>query len=524
MTPPTLDLQQLALDRTSPSSAARPHRRPWISRYVFPGLILAGFVVMLSLAAGRQLLPATRVTVAPVVVKQTQIQAAGTVLFQAAGWIEPRPSSVRVSALTSGVLDKLLVVEGQDVREGDPVATLISTDARLLLEQAQATLALRKAELQRAIADQSAAQARLENPLHLKAELSDARNALAQTTTELQKLPFLIRSAEAHADYASRNLKDKQSASDSIPALVLNQATRDQLAALAELEELKAREPNLRKEVETLGDRVAALQQQLELLVEERRRCAETSALVESAQAQLSDAQVRLRLAELALERTEIRSPMNGRVLRIVAAPGTRVMGLDELAGQHSATVVELYDPTRLQIRADVRLEDVARVTPGAPVEIETPAVREVLRGRVLLPTSTASVQKNTLEVKVELIEPPDSISPEMLVKASFLASDLQPSDAESPDTPASSTEELILVPQSLITTSEDQSWLWIVDADDRAQQVSVETGGSTPEGLIVIVKGLQITDKLITSDTRVLSDGERVIIEKEDQTLGIAR
>ncbi len=145
MTSPTLDLQQLALDRPTPSTAARHHRRPWISRYVFPGLILVGFVVMLSLAAGRQLLPATRVTVAPVVVKQTQIQAAGTVLFQAAGWIEPRPSSVRVPALTSGVLDKLLVVEGQDVRQGDPVATLISTDARLLLEQAQATLALRKA-------------------------------------------------------------------------------------------------------------------------------------------------------------------------------------------------------------------------------------------------------------------------------------------------------------------------------------------------------------------------------------------
>ncbi len=276
--------------------------------------------------------------------------------------------------------------------------------------------------------------------------------------------------------------------------------------------------------METLGDRVAALQQQLELLVEERRRCAETSALVESAQAQLSEAQVRLRLAELALERTEIRSPMNGRVLKIIAAPGTRVMGLDELAGQHSATIVELYDPARLQIRADVRLEDVARVTPGAPVEIETPAVKGVLRGRVLLPTSTASVQKNTLEVKVELIEPPDSISPEMLVKASFLAPDLQPSAAESLGTPASSTKELILVPQSLINTSEEQSWLWIVDADDRAQQVSVETGVSTPDGLIAIVKGLQITDKLITSDTGVLSDGERVIIEKEDQTLGIAR
>jgi hypothetical protein len=81
-----------------------------------------------------------------------------------------------------------------------------------------------------------------------------------------------------------------------------------------------------------------------------------------------------------------------------------------------------MYEPSRLQVRADVRLEDVSRVIPGAPVEIETAAVQGVVKGRVLQSTSTANVQKNTLEVKVELLDPPEALSPEMLVKASFLA------------------------------------------------------------------------------------------------------
>ena len=97
-------------------------------------------------------------------------------------------------------------------------------------------------------------------------------------------------------------------------------------------------------------------------------------------------------------------------------------MGLETTAGQSSSTVVEMYDPQKLQVRVDVRLEDVPMVTPGQQVNIETASSADVIHGQVLQITSSANIQKNTLEVKVELLDPPLAVSPEMLVTAAFLA------------------------------------------------------------------------------------------------------
>ncbi len=519
MTDSSLDLSQLAVDRIVAPTVVIQRRRRWISRFFFPGIILTGFVSLLAIAAGTQLLPVPQVTVVPVITIRGDVQQAGTVLFQAPGWIEPRPTSIRAAALTSGVVEELLVVEGQDIRKGETVARLIAADAMLNVERSRATVAFREAELQRVTANQVAARSRLENPIHLQAELGDAENSLARTVTEIEKLPFLLRNAKSAMEFAQQNLTSKQSAAGAIPVILLKQVERDHKSAETALEELQIREPNLQREAESLRARVNALRQQKSLLIEEHRRVAETNALVDSAKAQIQEAMLNLQQAELALERTEIKAPITGRVLRVVAAPGNRVMGLEELAGQSSSTILEMYDPQRLQVRVDVRLEDVARVVPGAPVEIETPAFKGVLLGRVLLPTSIASVQKNTLEVKVELLNPPETVSPEMLVKASFLAPEVPKADSS-----AITQADQLFIPDSLVSNTDGQSRVWIVDGQQQARHVSIQLGHSTPDGLIHVVSGLQVTDKMIASGTEQLADGIKVKIRSEDQTLGLRR
>lgn len=519
MTDSSLDLRQLAVDRTPAPTGVIQRRHRWISRFVVPGVILMGFVSLLAVAAGMQFLPVPHVTVVPVITIRGDVQQAGTVLFQAPGWIEPRPTSIRAAALTSGVVEELLVVDGQEVRKGETVARLITADAKLNVEHARATVAFREAELQRVTADQVAAKSRFENPVHLQADLGDAENSLARTVTEIEKLPFLLRNAKAGVEFAQQNLTSKQAAESAIPIILLKQVERDHKSAEADLEELQIREPNLQREADALRSRVAALRQQTSLLIEEHRRVAETNAIVDSAKAQLQEARLKLQQAELAFERTEIKAPITGRVLRIVAAPGNRVMGLEELAGQSSSTILEMYDPQRLQVRADVRLEDVARVVPGAPVEIETAACKGVLQGRVLLPTSVASVQKNTLEVKVELLNPPQTASPEMLVKVSFLA----PEDPKADSSAITQTDKMF-IPDSLVSDTDGQSYVWIVDGQQQARHVAIQRGHSTPDGLTNVISGLQVTDKLIASGTEQLADGINVKIRTEDQTLGLRR
>ncbi|MEL6107706.1 MAG: HlyD family efflux transporter periplasmic adaptor subunit, partial [Planctomycetota bacterium] len=435
-----------------------------------------------------------------------------------AGWIEPRPTAVNVPALAAGVIQELLVVEGQLVADDEPIAKLIATDAELAVQQAQAAIAIREGELQRALAEQAAADMRLGNPAHLKAEVASARSTLAKTTTELERLPFLAKAATANVAFTRSSWESKKAAGPAIARLILEQAANEHTAAVAELEELDRRKENLKREKEALGEKLSALEDRLTLLVEERRQVGEARAKVATAAAQRDEARLSLRRAELDLERTIVRAPIQGRILRLVAFPGTRVMGLMHTAAQSSSTVVEMYDPKRLQVRADVRLEDVPQVRRGAPVEIETASSGTVLRGRVLRATSSANVQKNTLEVKVELIEPPDTVAPEMLVTATFLAPEETQTQSERTET------NHTLVPAQLIVPGETGTSIWIIDEDDRAVLRPILTGGDASKGLTVVIEGLDATDKLIVAGREGLAEGDAVKVTGEDQTIGVGR
>ncbi len=514
----SIDLSQLALDRSPRGEpiALKPRPRRWITRYALPIGILVGFIALLGAAVGRRLLPSHPVTIVPVIVKRGDVQQAGTTLFQAPGWIEPRPTAVSVAALAPGVIGELLVVEGQSVTKGEPIAKLIAIDAELRVEQAEATLAIREGELNRARAERDAAQVRFDNPVHLQVPLADAQSVLAKTKTELAKIPFLIEVAEAELKFALSSLDGKRAAGGGVAQRMVQQAESDHAAARAGLEELRQRTPSLELEADALSRKVEALQKQRELLIEERRQLEEAKAKVQSADALSDEARLQLRQAELSLERNVVRSPMDGRILRLIAAPGTRVMGLDTTAGQSSSTVVEMYDPQRLQVRADVRLEDVPMVTRGQPVEVETASAVGTIHGRVLQSTSSANIQKNTLEVKVELIDPPTNVSPEMLVTASFLAPQIEHAGSEATEV------ERMFIPSQLIQSDESGAFSWIVDENDVAQRRSVQTGDPSKDGLLEVISGLRVTDKLIASGTEGLSAGSRVDVTGDDQTMGM--
>ena len=513
-----VDLSRLALDRSpdSESVALAPRSRAWLTRYALPIGILLAFLALLAVAAGRGLLPTHPVTIVPVIVKRGEVQQAGTTLFQAPGWIEPRPTAVSVAALAPGVIEELLVVEGQSVTKGEPIAKLISIDAELEVEQAQATLALREGDLNRAQAERAAAQVRFDNPVHLQVPLAEAQSMLAKTRTELAKVSFLIEVAEAKVQFTLESLEGKRAAGEGVARRVVQQAESEHAGAQAALEELRQRQPNLKLEADALLRKVEALQQQFALRIEERRQLEEAEAKVQSAVALRSDAHIQLRQAELALQRNTVRAPMDGRILRLLAAPGTRVMGLEAAAGQSSSTVVEMYDPQRLQVRADVRLEDVPMVSRGQPVEVETAAAGGIIRGRVLQLTSSANIQKNTLEAKIELIDSPPTVSPEMLVTASFLAP-----YTEQKRSTATQTQRMF-APTQLIQTSEAGAFVWVVDENDDAQRRMVKVGDSTADGLVEVATGLNVTDKLIASGIEGLSPGSRVTVTGDDQNLGI--
>ena len=469
----TLDLSQLALDRTTTPSTRS--RRRLFSRFVVPGAILLGFVGLIGYAARNQLLPRLDVTTIPVIVKRGETQASGTALFQAAGWIEPSPTSISVTALTSGIIDEVLVVEGQFVEQGDPVARLNTLDAEFAVKHANAELADAQGIVQQANAELLSAKTRLENPVHLQVQISEAESKLAKTATELAKLPFMIEASKGQFDFARVNLESKRAAGSSIPEVVLLKAESDFATAETALRELQQREPNLQTEVAALRAKLDALQSQRKLRVAETREFQVAEGQLHSAMAQLDQAKLRCDQAQLALDRTVIRAPISGCILRVVATPGTQVSVAGSASGQSPGTVAEMYDPARLQVRADVRLENVLLVQQGQLVEIETASSRQIIHGHVLQANSSANIQKNTLEVKVLLHDPPRSIRPEMLVTTTFLA----PEIAADPGSQEQTTRRCF-VPRSLIRNDLNGTFVWIADERERAQRRTVQTGNES--------------------------------------------
>ncbi len=519
-----VDLSQLAVRRDASGAAQPAHgprrRRHLFSRYLLPLGLLLGFLGLIAWSARESLLPSRSVTVMPVLSVRAAVRQAGTPLFQAAGWVEPRPTSIVVTALAEGVVERLLVVEDQEVAAGEPLANLIDADAKLALEGAEAELELREADLARAGANLTSARKRMQYPLHLEAPLAEAAAALAKAQKELNSLPSLLAAAEARERFARLDFEGKTAAKAALPGRDVDRAKSELESTAATVQELRTREEQLAAEVAALRSHRDTLQRQLELKIDETGAVAAGEANVKAAKALVRRERNAVDTAKLRLQRMVVRAPRAGRVLRLVASPGTKVAGLSPYARQESSTVVTLYDPKMLQLRTDVPLDQVPGVQVGQPVKIETESVPEGLQGEVLFKTAFTDLQKNTLDVKVAIINPPADLKPGMLARVTFLAAP-KPGSSQQPI-----KKLCMLVPGPLVEQGQGGSRVWVADqAAGLARARTVKVGRPTGKGdLVEILEGLTETDKLIVGGREGLEDGQRITVTAEDTTLGIER
>lgn len=507
-----INLNDLKIERGQKKIEKPRRSRRSNSRLLVPSVILLMFLTLVAWAMRDRLIVRRQVTVVPLHVSRLEQQREGTPLFQAAGWVEPRPTATNIAALTEGVVSELLVVEGQSVDAGQPVAKLLDTDAHLSLREAENNLSLKEAELQFAQAELKSANQRFDKPVHLDAQVAESQSVLERLRSERLRLPFQIKASEAQLEYARKDLEGKRAAGEGVSGRTIRLAETELQSATAHFEEVKQKEPTLKREEEALLRKVDALTQQRSLLIEESRQVETAKAKERAAISNRDLALLSVERARLNLDRCVIRSPMTGRIMQLVAQPGMRVMGLEANATRSSNTVVTMYNPQSLQVRVDVRLTDVAMVQPGQPVQVQTAAAKGLINGVVLRPTSSANVQKNTLEVKVELQAPPDYVRPEMLVTATFLA--LPSSEADSSD---KEQQNRLSVPRAFVTTTASGATVWIVDASGTARQRRIQLGSAGNDQLVEVIDGLTLTDKVIASSTEALRDGEPVKVSYQE-------
>lgn len=508
-----VDIKQLAIVRDEMPTPQLRRRRHVVSRYLIPGALLVGFAAVIAWASRDALLPPREVWVVPVVASQSAVQNEGTPMFNAAGWIEPRPTPIRVAALAPGVVERLLVVQDQPVKAGEPVAELVRADAQLAYDAGAASLKLREAELAESQAGLTAATLRFEQPVHLKAALGEAEAALAQIATERTNLPFESRRAAAQLEFAEQDYQNKLAAKGVVTGRAIIEARSTMDAARATVEELDNREASLAKQATALLERRDALRTQLNLLADETKAKDEAQAQLDAAAARVEQARIELAEAQLRLERMTVRAPVDGRVYQLVAYPGTTLTGgMSPVANADASTVVTLYQPESLQVRVDARFEDIPKVSLGQRVEIKNPALPSPLAGTVLFVSSEANIQKNTLQVKVAVDSPPPVFKPEMLVDVTFLA----PKAAESV---AESTEALRLyLPQQVIQRDDSGSFVWVADQSDGvARKISITPGGAASGSLVEVRGDITVASRVISRGFENLVDGARIRVVSEE-------
>ncbi|TVQ55539.1 MAG: HlyD family efflux transporter periplasmic adaptor subunit [Phycisphaerales bacterium] len=169
--------------------------------------------------------------------------------------------------------------------------------------------------------------------------------------------------------------------------------------------------------VQRAADRGAATQREVELAITGWRSATE---IYNAARFEQEIAKFELELAQAALVRSRpdgggaeqdaqllIGSPIDGRVLRVFQE-STAVV-------QAGTPLVELGDPTDLEIVVDVLSTDAVQIQPGAKVFIEYWGGEEALHGRVRLvepqaftKVSALGVEEQRVNIIIDFINPPE--------------------------------------------------------------------------------------------------------------------
>jgi len=385
----------------------------------------------------------------------------GDLLLQATGWIEPDPFPIAVTSLYSGVVQDVHILEGQKVKKGETIVSLIDEDAQLAYAEAKASLSQSQAKESEIKADIELAKASLEVAI---ANVNQREILLCENNDSLSRLAKLPAGAVAEqVVYQAKLAVEKQQSS-------LQSSNSEVKIQHAQISKLKQR-----------------------LLAQH-----ENSKVLE----------IKKQVAELDLNRTDVKSPVDGIVLRSTVKPGARLMlHMDDM---DAGTAAILYEEGKLQARIDVPLNEVSKINLGQSVEITSSIFpSKVFQGKVTRILGEADLQRNTLQVKVSLLNPDPKLRPEMLCRAKFF------------DIGTSYTKEKhqmkIFVPQFVRSSNlGDDDVLWVLSVDgNHAEKRKVSFGTEVREAYIEISSGLRAGDKIIPNPPPQIKEGDRVKIIK---------
>jgi HlyD family secretion protein len=262
-------------------------------------------------------------------------------LVAAPGLVEPVTEEREVGAQVTGTLREMRIDENDRVIAGQVIAVVDNAEQTARVASARAELVLRQAELDKVVNGARAEERR------------EARAALNEAEAKLDL---------AQREHARRAPLTRNGVS---PQAALDQATSNLNASRANRT--------------VMAERLA--------VVEKGARAEDLAA----ARAQVRLAEANLTLAEAQLEKTFVRSPVNGTVLR-----RTRVAG-ETVTANPPTTVAVIGDVHALRVRAEVDETNVGQVRVGERVEVTADAFPNKKFGGVVVRLSSRMGAKQVM-------------------------------------------------------------------------------------------------------------------------------
>jgi HlyD family secretion protein len=336
-----------------------------------------------------------------------QVQKTNLTLTVSANGIVAAERSINISPKNAGVLKRLLVKEGDGVKQGQIIAYMDDSNFKGQLRQAQGNLAQveaafrksvegnRSQEIERSQAELAQAEASLqelvngnrpEDIAQAQARLNRAQAALSQAEDDFRRNQSLYK--EGAISRSDLNLKRKSLDQAQADILERQQALR--------LQRLGIRPEQIAQQRAIVKQKQAALSLQ---------RAGNRTTDIDQARAQVTSSRGALETIQTNIDDTVLRAPFDGLITQKFADPGafvTPTTAGSNVSGAASNSVVTLASAN--QVVANIAEANIAQIHLGQSVKLKVDAFPgQTFTGRVSQIAAEATVQQNVTSFKVNV-------------------------------------------------------------------------------------------------------------------------
>ncbi len=438
------DIKQLRIDR-SKKRADEPS--PWAVRWIIAGVLIFALLGLARFIYAK-LNAASEVEIVRVRAAAPLTNGGGAVILNATGYIIAA-HKIELASKVVGKVALINVEKGDKVKAGQVLVRLEDDEYRARMLESQGQLET------------------------LKARLAEAEHG---------SRPEEIAKAKADVEQARADQENARVTLDRARGLV-----QDKVMARQALDDAQAR-------YDGAAAKVASLERAYELV-----RLGPRKEAIDALRAQVNQAQGTLNYAQVQLDNTVIRAPIDGTILERNVEKGefvtTGFVG-DKGAKGYVVSIADLHD---LEVELDINQNDFAKLNPTQPGIITTDAYPDRRYQGVIHEISPeANRQKATVQVKVKVIDPDAYLRPEMNASVAFYSK-------EKPGSSQAESKPIVTVPASAVRDSA----VFLV-LGGKAVRRTVKVAGTGPQG-VQVTEGLIGGEDLIANPPADLKDGQKV-------------